>query len=114
MPKLIEKLNEWRLVHPNIINSFNLLVAPTYMDPGNFPSGFFKEDMQRILDLMPRNDVYQETHYDQMKGVAMRIENTPHRPNKLEQLKHFLDLMDARKKTNWRTTFPWLVEVIDS
>jgi organic radical activating enzyme len=113
MPKLIEKLNAWRVVHPNIVNSFNLLVAPTYMDPGNFPAGYFKEDMQRILDLMPRTNIYEETLYNQMQGVFMRIENTPHRPNKLDQLKQFLDLMDSRKKTNWRTTFPWLIKVID-
>lgn len=113
MPALIEKLNAWRTIHPDIVNSFNLLVAPTYMDPGNFPADYFKEDMQKILDLMPRIDSFDKAQYVQMLGVKMRIENTPYRESKLIQLKHFLDLMDKRKRTNWRTTFPWLVELMD-
>lgn len=113
MSVLIEKINAWRIIHPNISNSFNLLVSPACMDPGYFPAGFFKEDMQRILDIMPRNSYYDETVYNQMMGVSMRIENTPHKPNRLDELKKFLDIMDIRKKTNWRETFPWLVPIID-
>lgn len=113
MPALVEKLNQWKTVHPNIAHSFNLLFRPASMDPGIFPAGYFEADMQKILDIMPRNNMYDESFYQQMVGVKVRIENTPHNPEQLSRLKVFLDQMDRRKKTNWRTTFPWLIEILD-
>lgn len=111
MPLLIEKLNQWKIVHP-IANSFNLLFSPASMDPGIFPAGYFEADMQKILDLMPRNNMYDESFYQQMVGVKARIENTPHNPEQLSRLKTFLAQMDQRKKTDWRITFPWLIEIL--
>jgi len=113
MPELIRRINAWRQVHPNITNSFNLLVDPKSMHPGNFPPGFFEEDMQEILDLMPNETIYERSLYTHMIGVRKTIENTPYNPENLKQLKAWLDKMDARKKTNWKETFPWLVPVID-
>jgi len=113
MPAFVEKMNEWRKIHPNITNSFNLLVEPESMNPGIFPSGFFEEDLQKVLDLMPTNEHWEKSLYTHMVGVKKTIENTPYNPAKLRALRSWLDKMDARKKTNWRLTFPWLVPVID-
>jgi hypothetical protein len=83
------------------------------MNPGNFPSGFFEEDMQRVLDLMPSATFYEKSLCTHMSGIKKTIENTPYSPENLLKLKLWLDKMDARKKTDWRQTFPWLVPVID-
>ena len=113
MPALMEKLNAWRQIHPHIINSFNLLVEPMSMNPVNFPAGFFEDDMQKILDLMPDATHYERSLYTHMSGIKKTLENTPYNPAHLRGLKEWLNKMDKRKKTNWRLTFPWLVPVID-
>jgi len=113
MATLMEKINEWRKIHPEIINSFNLLTDPECMNPGIFPSGFFEEDLQRVINLMSTATNYDKALLVHLEGVKKAIENKPENPRMLKELKIFLNDMDRRKRTNWRVTFPWLVEVID-
>jgi hypothetical protein len=40
--------------------------------------------------------------------MAQLINKNPMDITKVNELKTYLDQLDARRKTNWRTTFPWL------
>ena len=32
--------------------------------------------------------------------------------NRIKDLKNYLTLLDQRRNTNWRQTFPWLVDIL--
>jgi hypothetical protein len=88
--------------------SFMHVIEPTQMNPTWFGPGVFKEDFDKVLAILPNDTAYQQSAYQYMQGVANAIENTTRDPEKILMLETYLEEIDRRRGTNWRTVFPWL------
>jgi organic radical activating enzyme len=120
MPQYIRKIGEWnkiRLNHWNndpyrkIVQSFMTINYPLYLKPDIFDETLFTEDFKEILALMHpfENDSdYVKQSYEHLIGIEKQIRLNPKNSGLISDLKVFLDEMDRRRGTNWRTLFPWL------
>jgi hypothetical protein len=45
-----------------------------------------------------------------MRGYQRSINAGPYKPEMVKKLKYYLDTLDARRGTDWKSVFPWLVE----
>lgn len=113
MPQLLEKINKWNTMRPDPVDhSFDLVIGSTWnnagMHPRAFGQGVFDNDMKKILDLMPVTTPRQQAAHAQMQGVAQLISQSQQDPQQIKILQLYLDELDKRRGTTWRTTFPWL------
>ena len=106
LPDLLDKFNSWYKRRP-IYHYFNSVTTPTYFHI-DILGNIFADDFKRILDLMPENTHEQKQVKEYMQGIAQQsASRDPNIPEVLK-LQTFLDEMDRRRSTNWRTLFPWL------
>lgn len=108
MPELLSRLAEWRKVR-SVGHFFSEVTpGPTYMMPHIFGNTVFKEDFDKILDLMPDSESKQY-----MIGIANRINQSAPDWTEIKKLHVFLNEKDRRRNTDWKKTFPWLVNIFD-
>jgi hypothetical protein len=114
IPDLLIMINEWNTqlekykrfnIEP-IHHTFN--TTATEDNPYIFGSGVFDQDFEIILNLMPSKTAIQKNQKDLMQGVATTLSKSSVNLEKIQTLKNYLDTLDQRRGTNWRTTFPWL------
>lgn len=111
MPELIKKLNGWKAVR-NVGHYFGgVAPGPNYMKAGIFGPGVFDQDFSEVLSLMKRDTDEEKTACSYMQGIANEICNSKGDPELVKDFFVYLDEVDRRKGNNWRTTFPWLVEI---
>lgn len=119
MPDYIRQINAWNkkiMSHWNdhrrkIIQSFMTTTWPLCMNPDIFDEDLFKEDFKTILELMKPadNDMdYVKQSYEHMIGIEKQIRHNPKNEALISDLKVFLNEMDRRRGTDWKTLFPWL------
>jgi len=110
LPALITKINEWNQLRPAaaepIICSFNL--TGQHDDPKRFGTGFFDDDFNLALSLLDNKSTIDIGAYTTLESMRKLINKNPMDIAKIDKLKTYLDQLDRRRKTNWRTTFPWL------
>lgn len=107
MPELIERINGWNQQRRDpILHSFE--TTGTKDDLFMFGGEYFKLDFQRILSLMPEDNEIQISQKQQMAGIADLLGKKEIDLKKIEGLKNYLNMLDKRRGTNWRTTFEWL------
>jgi len=116
MPELLMKINECNsyrrsITGSDIIHSFNMLTDPNFMNAKVFPSGFFDEDFKNILSVMPDSTPREVSLKDHMTGIWKAYNSSDHNPDQIKLLKETLDETDRRHKTDWKTIFPWLVDI---
>lgn len=80
------------------------------LHPGIFGSEYFREEFEHILAMMPEQTWQQQRSKEYMQGIQKDIDSRPRQPEKILQLKTYLDEIDRRRNLNWRTLFPWLEE----
>lgn len=103
---LIEKINyynDFRL-HDDIIYTADFVVSPHCLSPMIFPMGYFDkfyDDMSAIST---------DSEALKLQGRKNTINASSYRPELVVELKQFLDTLDSRRNTNWRSVFPWLDE----
>lgn len=105
-PELVRKINEWNQKRPphNPINySFMTVMAPPHMDPAIFGAGVFEDDMDAIIAEMKDSAAK-----DHMKGIKQQISNSIRRVERIQDLQVYLDEIDRRRGTDWRSLFTWL------
>ncbi len=122
MPELIRRVREWDAQRQRKYSGdakieqlslvFNMLLGPPFMHAGMFPAGFFDAEFEQIVRLLPMRSSWEEANVEYMKGIWKTVNATPHSPDLIASLKGFLDEMDRRRQTNWRVTFPWLVDTV--
>lgn len=110
MPALINKIQEWRKVHP--VGHFFSVAAPgpSYMNPGIFGPEEFKKDFEIILEIMPKETDDDRLRLEYMKGITNEYNNSKFNKEEVIKLITYLDEKDRRRNTNWETTFPWLTK----
>jgi hypothetical protein len=109
LPDLLLRLTNWKKDR-KIEHYFAHVVDPSYMSIGIFGADEFKEDFNKILSLM-ETDSWQGNHaYTYMKGIAATAQQSTQNTAEILKLITFLNEMDRRRSTKWRTTFPWLLK----
>jgi pyruvate-formate lyase-activating enzyme len=110
MPDLLIKLIEWRKER-KIGHWFSgVEPGPLYLKGGILPGHVFEKDRDKILNLMPKNNVEDSYAYEYMDGILRQICQPDFSPNDIRDLIVFLDEKDRRRGTNWELLFPWLME----
>jgi hypothetical protein len=108
-PALMEKVNHWNVLTDNPVHwSFETVTGKNYLNSHVFGPDFFAEDFDKILSAMPQNTEDEKLSYKHMQGIATTQKNSHHQPEKINNLKHYLDELDCRRSLNWRLVFPWL------
>ncbi len=113
MPDLLSRLEGWRKIR-SIGHFFSVVTPqPPYLDPSILGKGIFKSDFDKIIASMPIESAEHNTAVEYMQSIATSIENAEVNLEELKNLKVFLDEKDRRRGTNWKITFPWLVQIFN-
>jgi len=113
-PELIEKTLYWNTIKKNptpIAVNYNKCISPETFDPHIMPKGTYTRYIQRIKELNKQMYGETNTYMQYVDSIFKEVEESPARPNKILELVQYLDKMDIRRNSNWRTTFPWLVDI---
>lgn len=110
LPALTDKMKEWNSLRPAnseaIIFSFNYTGPPT--SPLIFGKGVFDHDLDLALKRLDTKSEFHAGIHQALESIATAIGLSTRNLDKINELKIYLDQLDQRRKTNWRTTFPWL------
>jgi organic radical activating enzyme len=101
---LVNHYNQFRTEN-KILTNWNFVSFYDQYHPGWFPTGFFDNDFDRVIDLIDHKDGKVI-----MQGLKDTANSMPYEPSWITHLKSDLDKLDNRRNTNWRKTFPWLAE----
>ena len=92
-----------------IIYSFNTTQGSPD-DPMIFGKGVFEDSFDRVLDLMPQDTQSQKNIKEHMESIKSKISARNKNTEKISKLKDYLENLDRRRGTDWKQTFPWLVD----
>jgi len=111
MPALLEKLAEWRKGR-KIGHWFSEVdPGPEYLKPTILGGEIFQKDFVEILSLMPVDTEENINSYNYMQGIAKHIDLQSPQTKKIQDMITYLNEKDRRRGTDWRSLFPWLIEV---
>ena len=109
IPALVNKINDINQYRSSkskpVYLTYNMVFNPDNMNPSIFPMGFFDKDFDAIIA------VIQDDHDKKvMQGYQQSINAGAYNPDLVTSLKDYLNTLDARRGTDWKPLFPWLVE----
>lgn len=107
MHKLHAWLNEKRKIKLNIRNRFMKVTNRPYLSIDIFGKEFWEKDIEKILSSMSENNDQEILEKKYMNGILNTIPDIIDKKS-IKQCHYFLDLIDKRRETNWRTVFPYL------
>jgi organic radical activating enzyme len=108
MPDLITMINKYNK-HKHIGHYFQFLTGSEYQHPDAFSYEFWANDFDRIFKAMPTDTNNQREAIPRMTGMQRQLQqNKQHDYKKISQLHTYLDELDRRRSTNWRSIFPYL------
>jgi hypothetical protein len=113
MPELLKKLKTWREKRPVGHFFSGVDPKPEYMKAEIIGENFFKEDAEKILELMPNNTEQNIAAKEYMNGILNHINSSKMNKEQITNLIVYLDEKDRRRNTNWKTMFPWLKDFIN-
>jgi organic radical activating enzyme len=110
VPALLQYINRFRTDRK--IGQYFSTTVQTHkcLHPEIFGSGFFDQDFEHILAHMPDQTAQQIEARQYMKGIQSQLNSTARNQQQVDQLGVLLDELDRRRRTDWRTTFPWLTK----
>lgn len=113
LPDLIEKIAVWNQKRP-VYHYFNSVNNPSYLFIDIF-GDLFQCDFQKAIDLYSfACSTDQQQVIDYLRGIASESSSKGINKTEILKLNTFLDEMDRRRNTDWRTVFSWLVDPIES
>lgn len=112
MPDLIEYINQHRTTR-KIGHYFMVCVDTPQLHPGIFGPGFFDQDFERILSIMPVDTWQHQQAHNMMQGLQLEFNSRQRNTQELSRLKTFLNEIDRRRNLNWKQTFPWLEKELE-
>jgi len=109
MPELIEKIVYYGK-NKHIGQYFELYIgSQMFQHPNIYSYDFWKEDFDRIFNLMPKRTLEHQEAIVRMQGVSQYLQKSQqHNWAEIEKLKIYLDELDRRRGTNWKKVFPYL------
>lgn len=109
MPELIEKIKYYSQGR-HIGHYFEMHIGPRFHHPGIFAWSMWEDDFKRILDAMPKDTDNHIEAIVRMQGVQKQLQASgSHDFNEIENLHIYLDEIDRRRGTDWRSLFPYLI-----
>lgn len=108
--ELVKKVIVWSRIRLVSVN-FNKCIDPVIYDPHIMPAGTYEVYINELLELGKELYSYDTVSIEYLKGIFNEIETSPSIPEKIIRLKEELDQLDSRRNTNWKDTFPWLVDL---
>ena len=109
MPDLIRKIDQYSQ-HKHIGHYFQFYTGPhMFQHPKTYSWDFWAGDFERIFAAMPQRTAEQQESIPRMQGLQSLLQQqTSHNYHDIEQLRVYLDEMDRRRNTNWRSLFSYL------
>lgn len=104
LPDLLIYINEHRK-YRNIHHAFGAVQECEFLHPKIFGKGFFDDAFRSVIDLMPEDALHSS---DYMQGLRSLCDSHPIDREQQQQLGLYLDEIDRRRGTSWKSTFPWL------
>jgi len=111
-PFLLEKIIEWnkdRRIIDRIVHSFSpdTSLTPVYI----FNADVFKDTIDRCKKLFIVKNRADDSSKKRWEGFALSVNNSTNDIKKINELKKYLSELDKRRNTDWKKTFPWLVNL---
>jgi hypothetical protein len=106
----MEKINEWNMLRPVYWygNSVNSPDDCLFID---MFGSVFEDDFNRAIELMPDQLPEHFSVKRYLEGIRDQSKNNVPDLTKIKKLYIMLEQMDERRSTNWRTIYPWLIEL---
>lgn len=109
MPALIEKIKKYNQ-HRHIGHYFMFVDSFSFQHPDIFDYSIWADDFNKILSTMQDSNSEDKEALLRMDGLQKRLQNTCKQDiNQIEKLHEYLDELDRRRKTDWRSLFPHLI-----
>jgi len=109
MPDLIKKLNQYSQ-HRHIGHYFEFVTGYKWQHPEIFDYSMWENDFTRIFDVMQSATDEHKEAIARMQGIQQHLQyHGKHHQMNIEKLHRYLDELDSRRNTNWRTLFPYLL-----
>jgi hypothetical protein len=109
MPELIEKINKYNQ-HRHIGHYFMFVDSFTFQHPDIFDYSMWADDFDKIFSTMQDSTSEDKEALLRMGGLQKRLQNTCKQDiTQIEKLHEYLDELDRRRKTDWRSLFPYLI-----
>jgi hypothetical protein len=109
MPELIEKINQYNQ-HRHIGHYFMFVDSFPFQHPDVFDYSMWTDDFDRIFATMRDSTTEDKETILRMIGLQKRLQNTcKEDPVQIAKLHSYLDELDRRRKTDWRSLFPYLI-----
>jgi MoaA/NifB/PqqE/SkfB family radical SAM enzyme len=111
-PALLKQIVEWnkdRRAVDRIVHSFNIdstITTPVITGPD-----VFKDIFKRCEELFIVKTSRELTIKKYWDGIVQQITNSTKDAQRINELKKYLSILDTRRNTNWKKTFPWLVDL---
>jgi hypothetical protein len=109
MPDLIEKLAYYAR-NRHIGHYFQFYTGPQmFQHPNVYAYDFWAKTFDQIFSVMPSHTNNQLEAIDRMKGIQKYLQVfTQHNIKEISKLHVYLDELDRRRGTDWRSIFPYL------
>jgi pyruvate-formate lyase-activating enzyme len=109
MPGLIEKLKHYGK-NKHIGHYFQFYTGMhMFQHPKIFAWDFWKDDFEKILNAMPTDTAAQREAIPRMQGLQSLLKQSSQNDlDSIKQLHVYLDELDRRRSTNWRSLFSYL------
>ena len=109
MPQLIEKINQYGQ-HRHIGHYFMFVDAFPFQHPDIFDYSMWADDFDKIFSVMRDVTTEDKETILRMLGLQKRLQNTCQEDsNQISKLHNYLDELDRRRNTDWRSLFPYLI-----
>jgi hypothetical protein len=108
LPDLLEKIQSWNQVR-TVYHYQNSVNGPDYMFIDIF-GDIFSADFERALALKPEQTPEQRSSKQYLAGIAQQAASQAPNVLQIKKLYNFLNKLDQRRNTDWRITFPWLID----
>jgi hypothetical protein len=109
MPKLIKKIKKYK-ANRHIGHYFQTVDGKPEQLPQIFNYDLWEKDFEKILSLLSGNDYDSQDTFNRMLGVKKMLEENCKQDNdKIYKLHAYLDELDRRRGTDWRSLFPYLI-----
>jgi hypothetical protein len=109
MPELIEKVKQYGR-YRHIGHYFMFVDGYRFQHPDVFDYSMWDDDFKHILEIMPTDNIDQQEAIPRMIGLQKRLQNTCKQDiEQIHKLHKYLDELDSRRGTDWRSLFPHLI-----
>ena len=110
MPELIDRIAKYSK-KKHIGHYFEYYIGPEqYQHPKIFAYDMWQEDFKRIYNEMRRETVEHQEVFTRLAGLEQQLKTVKqHDYKQIENLHIYLDELDRRRGTDWRSLFPYLM-----